>query len=463
MKKEPFKASDPLCVIVSSDTHIKGQLPFEVWHHLKKRLTFTNPTWIENEKYGYWQGNTPRTLSFIRRSHKGLMTFIPRGFTGQLIASLSYYKLEYTLEDRTRRLPDVPFTFTGALHPFQQEAVDNLLKKRFGVLDAPTGSGKTVMGLYLMAKRRQPALVICHTKELLYQWRDRAMEFLGLPSDDIGLIGDGKKTIGERFTVGIVNSVHKLSDTLREHVGHLIVDECHRAPSRTFTEAVSTFDSRFMLGLSATPYRRDGLSRLIYFFLGDPVHSIAPRTLQHLRKIMTPELKVRETAFDYAYQDDYQEMIKHLTADPRRNSLIVSDILRATEKSGISLVISDRKEHCAALYYLLRERRSVRLLTGDVPGKERQKIIDGLNRGEVQILVATAQLIGEGFDLKALSNIFLATPISFTGRVKQYVGRILRTSKGKQEAVIYDYLDKPGVLQASFTSRTYAYRELGIR
>ncbi len=452
----------PLHLIVSSDTRIRGRLPFDVWQYLKKRLTFTNPAWIENEKYGYWQGSTPKTLSYIRREDKGLTSVIPRGFTGQLLKCLGYHGLKYTLEDQTRRLPGASFTFTKTLHPFQQQAVDTLLKKRFGVLDSPTGSGKTVMGLYLIARRQQPALVICHTKELLYQWRDRAAEFLDLPSHEIGLVGDGKKTISDRLTVGIVNSVHKLSDTLREQVGHVIVDECHRAPSKTFTEAVSTFDSRFMLGLSATPYRRDGLSRLIYFFIGDPVYSIAPQTLQHLRRIMTPRLRIRETAFDYAYQDDYQEMIKHLTADPRRNSLIVSDILKATQGAGMSLVISDRKEHCAALYYLLREHRSIRLLTGDTPSKQRHQIIEALNRGEVQILIATAQLIGEGFDLKALSNIFLATPISFTGRVKQYVGRILRTSEEKQEAVIYDYLDPPGVLQASFKSRTRAYRELGI-
>lgn len=454
--------ADPLRVIVSADTRVEGWLPFHVWHDLKKRLSFTNPAWIENEKYGYWQGNTPQILSYIRREKKGLVCVTPRGFTGRLIKCLMSHHLRYTLDDQTRQCPRVWFSFKGRLHPYQQKAVQTLLGKRFGVLESPTGSGKTVMGLYLIAQRAQPALVICHTKELLYQWRDRAAEFLSLPPEEIGLIGDGKKTIGPRLTVGIVNTVHKRAPALCEHVGHLIVDECHRTPSRTFTKAVSTFDSRFMLGLSATPYRRDGLSRLIYFYMGDRAYRIAPKTLQHLKKIMRPRLVVRETGFDYPYQDDYQEMIKHLTADPHRNRLIVSDILQATQTGGIALVISDRKDHCAALYYLLRERRPVRLLTGDIPGKERHRIIEALHHGEVHILIATAQLIGEGFDLKALSHIFLATPVSFTGRVKQYVGRILRTSEEKQDAVIHDYVDTPGVLQASFKSRTHAYRELGI-
>ena len=375
------------------------------------------------------------------------------------------HDLSYTIDDQTRRLPEISCKFTGKLYPFQQTAIDAILKKRFGILDSPTGSGKTVMALYLIAERGQPTLVICHSKELMYQWRDRAVEFLGLPQDEIGLIGDGKKIVGDRLTMGIVNSVYKLAEGLQEHVGHLIVDECHRTPSRTFTEAVSTFDSHYMLGLSATPYRRDGLSRLIYFFIGDQVHSIDPKTLQDQNRIMKPKLQVRETAFDYDYHDNYQELIKHLTSDPHRNRLIVDDVLKATKgngKNGISLVISDRKQHCIALYYLLKGRRTIRLLTGDIPSKERKRVIEELNQGGIKVLIATSQLIGEGFDLKTLSNIFLATPISFTGRVKQYTGRILRMAEGKREAVIYDYLDRPGVLQASFKSRTYAYKDLGI-
>ncbi len=103
----------------------------------------------------------------------------------------------------------------------------------------------------MIAARRQPALVIVHTKELLNQWIDRIETFLGIPRSEIGVIGAGKKTIGERITVGIVNSVYSSAGEIREHIGHLIVDECHRTPSRTFTEAVSAFDCRYMLGLSA--------------------------------------------------------------------------------------------------------------------------------------------------------------------------------------------------------------------
>jgi len=127
------------------------------------------------------------------------------------------------------------------------------------------------MALALIAGRRQPALVIVHTRELLYQWRDRAVEFLGCP---VGLVGDGHFVV-EPFTVAIVNSARKHVQELVPHFGHLVVDECHRVPATLFTDVVSHFDSHYLLGLSATAFRSDdGLTRLIYYFMGDRIHKV---------------------------------------------------------------------------------------------------------------------------------------------------------------------------------------------
>ena len=446
---------------ISTHTLIRGSLPSRVDKYLADRLTFVNPQWEENEKYGYWQGDTPEYLSYLTETSEGLL--VPRGVTHRLLKILDFNHVEYAVNDHTRALKEVFFKFKGQLYPYQKNAVTAAAKRRYGVLELPTGAGKTVCALYLIAQRKQPALVICHSKELLYQWRDRAVEFLDLPEKEIGLIGDGKKVVGDRMTIGIVNSIYKKADEIKDRIGFLLIDECHRIASRTFTQAVTCFDSRFLLGLSATPYRRDKLTKLIYFFLGDKVFSIDPKTLQKANKIMRPKLVVRETDFNYWYQDDYGDMISALTLDPDRNRMIARDVLKETNGSeGTALIISDRVEHCQVLYGLIKGKRSIRILTGDIPSKDRKKIVEELNQGKVRVLVATSQLIGEGFDLKGLSSIFLACPIKFTGRVKQYTGRILRIGKGKRKAIIYDYLDEPGVLQASFKSRTYAYRELGV-
>ncbi len=448
---------------LSNQIKIVGSIPSRAESYLRGRLTFPNPKWVENEKYGYWQGSTPETLSFFQRVDAGFL--IPRGFISQLFPILDYHRISYEVIDRTRLLPGVQFDFTGSLRDYQQEAKENVLSRRFGLLEAPPGAGKTIMALSVIAERKQPALILTHTKELLHQWKDRACQFLGLDSKEIGLIGDGKKIIGQRLTIGIVNSVLKLTNELRPGIGFLVIDECHRTPSRTFTEAVTAFDCRYMVGLSATPFRRDGLTKLIYLHVGDRVHKIETKDLQEQKQIMTARLITRETGFKYDYRgpEDYQPMIGSLAEDKARNHLISRDVINASKNgNGISLVISDRKEHCRTLAKMVSPYRLTKELYGDMNSAERKRVVSELNEGKVKVLIATSQLIGEGFDLPALSNLFLGTPVKFEGRVKQYVGRILRTDKGKESPVIYDYVDKPKVLQASFKARGRAYRELGI-
>jgi superfamily II DNA or RNA helicase len=440
------------------------QLPFEAIESLKDQLIFTNPQWLENKKRGYWNGKTPEKLYFLKTRNNYIT--MPRGFIHHLKSILTPFDLNLVIHDQTRILEDIDFEFTGQLYDFQKRAANVILKRKFGVFNCPTGGGKTVVALYCIAQRKQPALIIVHTKELLYQWRDRAQEFLNISETQVGLIGDGQFQIGSHVTIAIVNSLYKRAHEIKDHIGFFIVDECHRTPSRTFVEASSAFDSGYMLGLSATPYRRDKLTQVINFYLGGQLINISPQELQSKSRIMKASMIVRRTLFDYDYavDEDYQAMMSALTDDFARNELIVEDVIRHAQKnSGVGLVISDRKEHCKILYNRIAHKDVVvKLLTGDVPNKERKEITKELSQGNVQVLVATSQLIGEGFDLKQLSALFLTMPVKFTGRIKQYVGRILRTDKEKQDALIYDYVDQPGVLQASFISRKKAYMELGI-
>ena len=443
----------------------EDQLPFDAIESLKNHLIFTNPQWLENKKRGYWNGKTPEKLYFLKTQNNHFT--MPRGFIHHLKSILTPFDLSIVIHDQTRILDDINFEFTGQLYDFQERAADVILKRKFGVFNCPTGGGKTVVALYCIAKRKQPALVIVHTKELLYQWCKRAQEFLNLSETQIGLIGDGNFHIGSHMTIAIVNSLYKRAHEVKDHIGFYIVDECHRTPSRTFVEASSKFDSRYMLGLSATPYRRDKLTQVINFYMGGQLINISPQELHVKSRIMEASVIVRRTLFDYDYavDEDYQAMMSALTEDMARTELIVKDVIRHAQKnSGVGLVISDRKDHCKTLYNRISQQDViVRLLTGDVPNKERKEITEELSRGDVQVLVATSQLIGEGFDLKQLSALFLTMPVKFTGRIKQYVGRILRTDKDKQDAIIYDYVDQPGVLQASFISRKKAYMELGIK
>ena len=270
--------------------------------------------------------------------------------------------------------------------------------------------------------------------------------FLGIDPHHVGYIGGGKKIVGDGVTVSLVQSLYKCADEVSEHIGFLLVDECHRCPSRTFTEAVSEFDSQYMLGLSATPYRRDQLSRLIFWHLGDKHHEVDKSQLIESGDVLPARVVFRHTDFKTRLDPvtEYSKMLAELASDTQRNIRIASDISEeAARKSGICLVLSDRKAHCENLQALLRYRFKLEseLLTGDLDLSERKKVVERINQGHVQILIATGQLIGEGFDCKDLTTLFLATPIKFSGRLLQYLGRVLRPAPGKKYARVFDYVD----------------------
>ena len=341
-----------------------------------------------------------------------------------------------------------------------------MLTRDFGTLNSPTGSGKTVMGLFMIANRQQPALVVVHTKDLAYQWIEQIERFLGIPESQIGLIGSGKNQIGDAITVALVQSLYRCADVVSKHIGHIIVDECHRTPSRTFTDAVTEFDATFMLGLSATPFRRDNLSNLIFWHLGDVHHSVDKSQLVEEGHILEAEIILRETDFE-PYHDpvnSYSKMLLELTMNDERNHLIASDVAKEIQKGeGICLVLSDRKRHCETLYSLLRYKYRVdaELLTGDLSNEQRKKVLQRVKTGAVQVVIATGQLVGEGFDCPNLTTLFLATPIRFSGRVLQYLGRVLRPATDKKSARVYDYVDvKVGVLQSAAKHRQKVYASM---
>jgi len=446
-------------IIINSKISCEN-VPQDLMIELKNRLSFQNPKWIENARLNYSNWNVPRILNFYRTLDNGILT-LPRGYIRQLISLCRRYDVKYEMIDARRVLDSVQFNFKGKLRPFQEIACKDVLSHDFGTLSAPTGSGKTIMCLYVIAERRQPALIICHTRELQNQWINRIEQFLGIPEEQVGIIGGGQKKIGQRVTVSLIQSLFKCADEVSPYFGYVIIDECHRTPSRTFTEAVTTFDSKYMLGLSATPWRRDGLSKLIYWHLGDQVHEIKSDDLVETGDILKAEVVTRETDFQTSYNasEEYSKMLSELTQDPQRNALIVQDVIKESRNGGgTCLVLSDRKAHCEAIQELLR-RNGVRssLLTGDISNKDRQEIVEKLNAGRVKVLVATSQLLSEGFDSKRLSTLFMASPIKFSGRVIQTVGRILRPMQDK-EPKIFDYVDsKVPVLAASAKARRQVY------
>ncbi len=428
-------------------------VPLALEKAIKVRLTIANPKYIAAKKFGRWIGKELKPeLKYYEQVPGGLR--FPRGFANQaVLLCREFVKRTPEIIDKRLLLDEEKFHFLGTLRPYQTAAILAAEKRSFGVIEAGTGSGKTVMALAIIARRKQPTLVIVHTKELLYQWQKRISEFLGCKA---GLVGDGHFA-PEVITVAIVNSARKRIQDLAPHFGHLVVDECHRVPASLFTDVVSNFDGHYLLGLSATAFRRDEeLTRLIYFFMGDRIHKVDQEELQHSGAVVKPEFIRCKTAFQYNYSGDYQPLIKALTEDTLRNQQILNDVLRESERArgGIQLLVSDRIRHCQIFAEELLQRGvDVALLTGQTSTEQRAAIVAKVQEGRVQVLIATLQLIGEGFDCPGLTNLFLTTPITFEGRLLQVLGRIMRPAAGKR-ARLYDYVDEAvSVLNRSAETR----------
>ena len=195
-------------------------------------MIFSNPLYLENEKRGYSTYNVQEKLYFIKEDRNSYI--MPKGFLSQLIEIFKYNNIPFKIKDLTQKLPEISFKFKGKLYDYQEEAVRKILSKRFGVLQSPTGSGKTNVVLAVIAQRKQPVLIVVHTKELLYQWKERAIEFLGLSENEIGLIGDNQYKIGSKLTIAIINSLRKHVHDIKDRIGFLVIDECHRLPLKNF-------------------------------------------------------------------------------------------------------------------------------------------------------------------------------------------------------------------------------------
>jgi superfamily II DNA or RNA helicase len=461
-------------ISVTNHIEVKG-LSNKIIRQIRETLIIDNPKYIENGKMGYSNWQTPRRLRFIDDK----TTLIPKGFLSRLKKMLIKEGIVYSIRHKTVNRPCLPvmkskISFTG--RPYGATAVDKIMKKRFGVLQAPTGSGKTVIAIETIVRRNNHTLIVVHTKELMHQWKERLLQFTNLQEEDIGLIGDGKKTFG-LVTIGIINSLQKKQPAgtpapykYCNYFGYVVVDECHRAPSSTFSNFLKTLNTRYMLGLSATPYRRDGLSEVIHFFVGDILYVIDHIELQEQGHILRASLKVIKTDFvsEVDSINNYHALISELVADKTRNTLIVSEAIKQNrKKKGIVLLVSDRKEHCQTLLSEIPLSEKAVMLTGSTPTKRRQQIIKALNDGVYNMLVATAQLIGEGTDIADLWSIFLTTPISGTdgkmGKLIQVIGRIVRIAEGKDKALIVDFDDPCWMLKGSFGKRMRTYKEMGVK
>jgi superfamily II DNA or RNA helicase len=316
-------------------------------------------------------------------------------------------------------------------------------RKDFGVIVAPPGSGKTIMGLELIARKKQSALIIVHRNQLFDQWVERIQSFLGIPKKDIGRFSGSEKRAGEQVTVGMIQSLSRSdeNDEIPNTFGTIIVDECHHIPAKTFRETITRFHTYYLYGLTATPMRKNNDENLIYVFIGNILSEIRSDFLDDT-KTRSIQINIRGTdlqaPFDYRI-DNYETLSKVLVYDTGRNQLIVDDLRDVVDQKKSILVLTERKAHIDVLNLYLKERFETIALSGDDSKRSQESKMGQIKAGHFQIVLTTGQFFGEGIDIDRFDCLFLVYPFAFKGKLIQYIGRITRSDK---LPVIYDYRDK---------------------
>lgn len=302
-------------------------------------------------------------------------------------------KITYHLIDERKKLAEVTYSFKASLHAYQQDAFDIANKKDMGIIVAPPGAGKTIIGLCIVANKKQSALIIVHRKQLFDQWVERIQSFLGIAEQFIGKIASGHQKVGTHITVAMIQSIATLNpeNNLFSSFGLIIIDECHHVPARIFSDTISRFSSYYLYGLTATPIRKSNDERLIFIHIGEVISTVKfpiGRTLP-FNKL---SIIVRETTLlmPFEYKTDQQEMLYQvLIHDSARNQLILEDIkLEATTGKKI-LVLTERKAHIDILRQYLKGMYEIITISGDDAAPARKLKLLQIKEGNFQVLIST--------------------------------------------------------------------------
>jgi superfamily II DNA or RNA helicase len=438
----------------------RKQLSPDLILFLRNNLNFLNSDYIIKKKLGK---NTFGTVTYFRMlEEKDGFVLLPKGFIGKLLRFCNEQKIKYQLIDERKKLTEVNFSFKASLYEYQQDAVDITDKKEMGIIVAPPGSGKTIMGLSIIANKKQPALIIVHRKQLFDQWVERIQSFLGIAEAFIGKISPSLQKIGTHITVAMIQSLASIeaANEMFKSFGMIIIDECHHVPAKTFRQVVQNFSSYYMYGLTATPVRKNNDEKLIFIHIGDVIQEVKfPFENNSSAKKVSVIIRETDLLVPFDYKTDKTEMLSQiLIHDSERNRLIIDDIKTEANTGKKILVLTERKAHIEVLYQYLKNKYEVITISGEDSESTRKVKFKQIKEGHFQILISTGQFLGEGTDLDNLDCLILAYPFAFEGKLIQYMGRVQRT---EVTPIIYDYRDiHIDYLEKQFRQRNRHYKKL---
>lgn len=448
-------------------------LTSKVFCALKRSATLANPEFFKLQSMRRSTWKTPRYIFCGEVEENRLI--IPRGnldFCKDLAEEIG---AEVILHDMRPKFKKKRLKFVGELRADQKKAINKMVEHEHGVLVAPPGVGKTVMGCYMMTKRKVSTLILVHKKPLMEQWVDQIKKFIDIDPKEIGTYGGLRKKPKGKVDIAMLQTLVKLEDSTEflSRYGQVIIDECHHIPAVSFEDLLKKIPARYFLGLTATPVRKDGLQSILHMQCGPIRYEMA----EYGSKNLTKKVFVKETPFHLEQEISSQELPIYQIWDqlikcPERLEMIAKDVKTCVEQGAYPLIVSDRKEHLSllsqAISSIVGKNAEGLLLVGDMGKKARKSVFETMESCAESrrpfYLLATSSLIGEGIDLPILDCLILASPVSWKGRLRQYAGRIHRPYEGKNQVYIYDYLDPDmGLTVSMFKKRLSEYKKMGYK
>ena len=413
---------------------------------LKRMASLYNPEFFMRQRQRLSTFNTPRVVSTYDLNERYII--LPRGLYGKLKVFFKKHRVHMSIEDKRLNVKIPTQEFFLDLRNEQIKAKKEILRNDYSLLIAPPGFGKTAVASAVISERRVATLILVHKTVLLEQWSKRLSEYFKIDIKSIGILGKGKKKLNGNLDVATLQSL-KNRPELIENYSQIIIDEAHHMPAVSFEIPLKRFKGKYVLGLSATPKRKDGMEAIMYLQCGDIVHeSIRKNTVKHTLKTIT-------TQYD-TFVDHFSMMLGEITEDEIRNRQIIDEMMKHPERK--ILVLSERVEHLNILWHML-EVKSIDavLLYGGLKTKEKK--IQFEKTEDASIILSTSSYMGEGIDIGHLDTIIFTMPISYPERIIQYLGRIGRQG---QQCLAIDFIDTSvPMLKNSFNKRMIGYKKMG--
>lgn len=454
-------------LVLADRIYIKrGGLPSALLNRTRQLASFQNPEFYRRQNMRFSTYATPRFICCSEIIDDYLA--LPRGCLEDLLFMLDEYGIKVEIQDERTAGGKAAFKFRGELDRTQKRAAGKILKSDTGVLVAPPGTGKTVVAINVIAARKTNALVLVHRKPLMEQWRARLSSFLGIDLNDIGQFGAGKNKSNGMLDIAMLQSMERkgaVDDRIIDY-GFIVADECHHISAVSFERVLARARAKYVLGLTATPYRKDGHHPIIHMQCGPIIHEIKKENSAGgiSRFVVIP--RITEFNMGWSEKSNIHELWPELLNDAERNRMIVRDIAECLGEGRFPLILTERRAHLEILRGELAGKIGcLVVLHGGIKGEKREELIKELSQAQAgagKAILATGSYIGEGFDNPELDTLFITMPVSFKGKVVQYAGRLHRNYRGKKDVRIYDYADeKIQVLSNMRRKRFRTYKAMG--